>query len=200
MQVNFSDGLSAEHVMAVRRQQLDIAFVIGTAGYDGCEIMPLWSERVFAVLPVDHPLAARSLLSWDDLAGERFIISEQVSGQEILDILIQRFTDLGGRPEVHLHDVSRDNLMSLVAMRRGLTLTSEAMTSTVFNALTYRPIEDEFLPFSAIWSPKNDNPGLRRLISMARDRCSIVEPSRSATGLPCPTSNAVLLQTPDPSP
>jgi len=34
--------------------------------------------------------------------------------------------------------------------------------------ITYRPIAGEMLPFSAVWSPANDNPSFRRLLSMAK--------------------------------
>ena len=34
--------------------------------------------------------------------------------------------------------------------------------------IVYRPITNEVLPFRAVWSPRNDNPALRRLLSMAR--------------------------------
>ena len=170
VRVDFSDGVPSEHVAAVRLNQLDIAFITGTAEYAGCESTPLWSEQIFAVLPAGHHLADQQLLEWRDLLGEKFILSDRVFGQEIHDVLVGRLAGLGQYPEVHRQNVSRDNLMSLVAMGRGITLTSEAMTSTIFKALVYRPITRETLPFSAVWSPKNDNPALRRLVSLARSR------------------------------
>jgi hypothetical protein len=58
--------------------------------------------------------------------------------------------------------------MNLVAMGQGLTLTSEATTAAHFPGVVYRPLGEEILPFCAIWSPQNDNPALRRLLSLAR--------------------------------
>ncbi|MEM7670953.1 MAG: LysR family transcriptional regulator, partial [Pseudomonadota bacterium] len=51
---------------------------------------------------------------------------------------------------------------------RGLTLTSQATTVSTIPGVIYRPIDGEILSFSAVWSPRNDNPALRRLLSMAR--------------------------------
>lgn len=194
--IEFSDGHPTEHIAAVRMHQIDVAFVTGTAQHAGCEAAHLWSEQVFAVLPSSHHLAGRSSLVWSDLIGQTFIVSEQAPGREIHDYLLKRLSNLGRYPEVHRQNVGRDNLMSLVAIGLGLTLTSEATTSTSFHGLVYRPIEGETLPFSAVWSPMNDNPALRRLLSMARTRRSIGHPVRTPTLL----QGGELSRTPDPSP
>jgi len=196
VRVDFSDGNPAEHIAAVRMHQIDVAFVTGTAQHAGCETGHLWSEQVFAVLPSAHYLADRPSLVWSDLIGQTFIVSEQAPGREVHDYLLKRLSECGSYPNVHRQNVGRDNLMSLVAIGRGLTLTSEATTSTSFHGLVYRAIEGETLPFSAVWSPRNDNPALRRLLSMARARRSIEQPIRAATLL----SGAELSRTPGPSP
>ncbi|MEH3116367.1 MAG: LysR family transcriptional regulator [Methylorubrum populi] len=200
VRIDFSDGHPAEHIAAVRLHQLDVAFVTGTAEYAGCETTQLWSEQVFAVLPVAHPLAERPSLTWPDLIGETFIVSEQAPGREIHDFLVKRLSDLGRYPEVYRQNVGRDNLMSLVAIGRGLTLTSEATTSTCFLGLVYRPIVGETLPFSAVWSAKNDNPALRRLLSMARTRRKVIEPIEMPIVLPIRPSSAAPSRTRDRSP
>ena len=56
----------------------------------------------------------------------------------------------------------------MVAVGSGLTVVSEAATGARFPGVTYRPIVDEVLPFSAIWSRRNDNPACRRFLSLAR--------------------------------
>ena len=168
VRVDLIDGNPSEHIAAVRQLQLDVAFLTGTSPRDGCEVEQLWSEAVFAVLPSDHPLADRTDLAWPDLAGERFIISEAPPGQEIHDYLVGRLGDLGHHPEIHCQYVGRDNMLSLVAVGRGLTLTSEATTVAQFPGITYRRMAGEIQPFSAVWSARNDNPACRRLLSLAR--------------------------------
>ena len=162
------DGNPAEHVAAVRQLQLDIAFITGTRAWEDCESEHLWSERVFAVLPSDHRLASKEHLHWHDLAGESFIVSEIAPGPEIHDYLVQKLAELGRHPEVHAQYVGRDNLLSMVAVGRGLTLTSEATTGAQIPGISYRPIADEVLPFSGVWSSRNDNPACRQFLSLAR--------------------------------
>lgn len=168
VRVDLIDGNAAEHVAAVRQLRIDVAFLTGTHDWIDCEREPLWSERVFAALPDDHALAAREELAWDDLAGESFIVNVAPPGQEIHDHLVRCLADLGRHPEIEVQQIGRDNLLPLVALGRGLTLVSEAMTVAQLPGISYRPIAGEVLPFSAVWSPRNDNPALRRFLSTAR--------------------------------
>lgn len=168
VRVDFVDGDPAELVAAVRQLRLDVAFITGTRDWIDCETTQLWSERVFTVLPDWHPLADKQQLRWDDLVEENFIVSEVAGGEEIQNYLIQRLAELGRSPIVEPQKVGRDNLFSLVALGRGLTLTSEATTGARFSGTVYRPMDGELLPFSAVWSPNNDNPAFRRLLSLAK--------------------------------
>lgn len=168
VRIKMVDGNPVEHVAAIRRLSLDVAFITGTRDWPDCERTPLWSERVFAVLPNHHRLANREALEWSDLTDETFIVSETAPGQEIHDHLVRCLADLGQHPEIQVQHVGRDNLVPLVTLGQGLTLTSEAMTAASFPGVVYRPILGEVLPFSAVWSAKNDNPAFRRLLSLAK--------------------------------
>lgn len=168
VQVDIIDGSPPEHVAAVRNLNLDVAFITGMPAWDGCEAEHLWCEKVFLVLPDDHPLADKPDLGWADLASERFIVSDGAPGLEIHEYLVARLAGLGRKVEIQTQQVGRDNILSLVAVGQGLTLTSEATTVARFPGITYRELAGEVLPFSMIWSAINDNPACRRLLSLAR--------------------------------
>ena len=196
--VELIDGNPTEHVAAVRQFQLDVAFITGTTTWDECETEHLWSERVFAVLPSEHRLTAKEHLHWHDLVGENFIVSDAPPGPTVYDHLVQRLADLTYHPEIHAQYVGRDVLLSMVALGRGLTLTSEATTGAQIPGIAYRPIAGELLPFSAIWSPRNDNPACRRLLSLAR---SMVRSDKALFSSPTSATKSRVepSQTPDPS-
>jgi len=178
VRIELVDGNPDEHVAAIRQFRLDVAFLTGERDWPGCERTPLWSERIFVVLPDQHPLAAREELTWRELAEEPFIVSEAAPGQEIHDHLVRELAALGQHPEIQVQAVGRDNLLPLVAIGRGLTLVSEAMTVAMLPGITYRPIAGELLPFSAVWSTTNDNPASRRLLAMARAAAANVTRTR----------------------
>lgn len=168
VRLEFFEAPPQEHVAAVRHHKLDVAFIWGRGPWLGCESQHLWSERVFAALPLTHRLAGRGELDLDDLRGEVFILSQAVTGREIHAYLSRRLAEFGHQPQIQQQSVGLDNLMRIVALSRGLTITSEATTATKFPGVIFRPIRGEDLPFSAVWSRHNDNPALRRLLSTAR--------------------------------
>lgn len=190
----FVDGNPAEHVAAVRQLQLDVAFLTGLTSWPDCQSQQLWSERIFAVLPERHPRAGDTEVSFGDLAGETFIVSESAPGEEIHDYLVQRLADLGRHPDIQQQAVGRDTLMQLVALGCGLTVTSEATTGAQFPGVVFRPIVGEILPFRAVWSSRNDNPAFWRLMELARSMARVDDPPE----IIAPPSSAAPSQSPDP--
>ncbi|WP_255509588.1 LysR family substrate-binding domain-containing protein [Oceaniovalibus sp. ACAM 378] len=168
VRLEFVEGAPAEHIAAIRHYQLDIAFLTCTAAPPYCDSEHLWTERVYVVLPEADDLARKAEIGWQDLYERRFIVSRMDPGPEIHDYLVKHLARLGHRPSVEYCAVGRDNLMQLVSFGKGLTLTSEATTGTSFPGVVYRLLSGEVLPFCAVWAPQNDNPALRRLLSLAR--------------------------------
>lgn len=168
VRIDIIEGVPSDHISAVRRHELDVAFVTGSPSVMDCDAAQFWTERVFVVLPDQHVLANRKTIKWDDLRSETFIISEGDLSPEIYDFLIKHLSDLGVHPSIERHRVGRDNLMQIVSFGRGVTLTSESTIATRFPGIVYRPLHGETLPFRAVWSPNNDNPALRRMLSLAR--------------------------------
>lgn len=168
VRLTFIECNPSEHIAAVRKHNTDIAFITGTTIWAGCQSERLWTERVFSVLPANHLLASRSSIGINELAGDRFIVSESPPGEEIHDYLIKRLADLGFHPDIKRQSVGRDNLLHLVALGVGVTLTSEATVAAALPDIAYVPIVDEALPFSAVWSESNGNPALGRLLELAR--------------------------------
>ena len=161
------EGGPATHIAAIQHHQLDVAFLTGRPLAEGCDILHLWNERVLVVIPENHEFATQTEVMWDALRDQHFIVSENDPGPEIHDYIVKHLADLGRHPSVERHAVGRDNLLNLVAMNQGLTLQSEATMGSQFPGVIYRALHGEVLPFSATWLPQNDNPALRRLLSLA---------------------------------
>jgi DNA-binding transcriptional LysR family regulator len=166
--IEIVEGAPCDHIAAVQQHQLDVAFVTGLHPIERCDFEQFWTERVYVVLPAMHPLSRARVIKWSDLQVQRFIVSEADPGPEIHDFLIRHLANLGVHPEIERVQVGRDNLMQIVSLGRGLTLTSEATIAMRFPGVVYKRLENETLPFRAIWSPRNDNPAFRRFLSLAR--------------------------------
>ncbi|WP_139790758.1 LysR family substrate-binding domain-containing protein [Rhizobium rhizosphaerae] len=177
--IDFIEGEAAEYAAAIVRLDLDVAFVAGTQPWQGREVTPLWTEQLFVALPDRHRLAGQCVLDWPSLAGEGVLIRQTAADPSSGDALTQRLMGVGHNIRLQPQGVGRDTLLPLVAMGRGLALVSEATVSIPFPEIVYRPLADETLTFSVLWSAKNDNPALRRLLSMARSlaRSSLPPPA-----------------------
>jgi DNA-binding transcriptional LysR family regulator len=173
VRIDIIEGAPSDHISAVQQHRLDVAFVTGCPILNDCDIAQFWTEQVYVVLPVVHPLAKLKVIRWCDLHEQSFVVSNADPGPEIYDFLIKNLAGLGVHPKIERHRVGRDNLMQIVSFGRGLTLTSQATTATRFPGVVYRPLQGEVLPFCAVWSPRNDNPAFRRFLSLAKSTAGL---------------------------
>lgn len=167
--IDVHDGGRREHLAAVRTHRLDIAFITGAGPIEKCETAELWRERVYVAMPSDHPLAAKDRIEWNLLQNAHFIVSRSEPGPEVHSYIMRRSADFSTYPNIEEKAVLQDTLMNLVALGQGITLVSAAWNSVAVPGLVLRPLTaaEDIVPFSAVWSPKNDNPALRRLLSVA---------------------------------
>lgn len=166
--IDFREGETATHAAAVARLDLDVAFVAGQRQWVGCEVTPLWEERLFVALAKGHRHGDRNELDWPSLAGESFLLRHAAAWPGAGDAFVQRLIGAGQDIRLQPQCVGRDIVLPLVAMGHGLALVGETAASIPFPGIVYLPIVGETLSFSALWSAKNDNPALRRLLAIAR--------------------------------
>jgi DNA-binding transcriptional LysR family regulator len=169
--IDIVEGSASEHLVHISEHLLDIALVIGTPLAPHCDTAVLWQDRVIAVLPSRHPLSGAKDVDWQDLKEEIFIVSRDPPGPQVHDHIVRRLAVLGHSPSIERYGVGRETLMHLVALGFGVTLVSEAGTAASYPEVVFRPLStstDDVAPYSAIWLPGNDNPALRRFLSLAR--------------------------------
>ena len=167
VQLEFVEGDHIELIPAIRRHELDIAFVTEPLEVAGFNSVRFWTEQVYVVVAQGDPLARQSEISFDDIRYRRFIVTEVAPGRDIESFLFRNLSALGHRPDILRDSVSRQTLMQLVARGRGITLASDSVVEARFAGVEYRPLTGCFIPFCGIWSDENDNPAFRRFLSVA---------------------------------
>jgi DNA-binding transcriptional LysR family regulator len=171
----------ARLVTALRIGVLDVLIVIGKIESENSSAKSLWNERLFVVLPADHPLASREAVYWTDLREETVILSQYDPGSEIEDLLVSKLVSPAERPRIERHDVSRGAIMSLVTMDAGLSIVLESDVGVNFSGLVYRELRDgtgpTVLGYSAYWQNDNDSPALETFLKLLSERY----PSRRLT-------------------
>jgi DNA-binding transcriptional LysR family regulator len=167
--IDLAEADYVELVSRVRAQSVDIAFVAQEHRFDDCDTLKLWTERLLLCVPEQDPLAELSEVNWSQMQSKRFIVRAKASGPQIAAELTKVFQQHGYVPDLDAQDVSREMLMDLVRLGRGVTFTNEAALGSPFAGINMIPIKDYALRYYAVWSPENDNPALRRFLSMARE-------------------------------
>ena len=193
VEIRIVEGSRSRLSDGVQNGTVDIAIVAGEpATY--CW-MVLWSERIIVALPENHLLAANEIIYWTDLKRERLLLSERDPGPEIQDILVAKLSSPGDLPHIVRHDVSPENITSLVGAGRGVSLMCEACMGASFAGVVYREARDgngsTRIGYRAYWRDGNENPALRNFIRLLEERCPPVVSANEQRGASS--------RTPDPS-
>ncbi|MBU7590299.1 MAG: LysR family transcriptional regulator [Sphingopyxis terrae] len=157
--------------------EIDIAILMGVAGHDGFRCEPLWSERMLVALPASHPLAELDIVHWTDLRGERFLLPAAGPGPDIRDMLLGRLAASGCKPDIRMHQASRETVLSVLGGSLDVSIVCEGSTGARYPDVVYRPIHGEQGPaltgYSGCWRDDNRNPALRRFLRFIKARYAL---------------------------
>ena len=168
------EGSRARLFSGIDTGRLDVAIVTGDPIAHSGKVMGLWSERIMVALPESHRLASNDIVYWTDLKDETFLFSEMDPGPEIQEILLAKLAAPRDRPTVISHDVSRENIKSLVGAGFGVSLMCEACVGVAYTGVVYREARDGNGPsrinYAAYWQGDNDNPALAHFLKLLEER------------------------------
>ncbi|MEW9519820.1 LysR family transcriptional regulator [Streptomyces tubercidicus] len=133
------DGLARSVIDHVTSGEADLAITVAGQLPDGLVARPFVQDRFFAAVPPGHPLADRSELRWNHLAGEQFVSIGA-------DSSVRSFTDAAFRQaDVRVAGVVEASNVAtvggLVAAGLGVTVLPALVQALMsFAVLTHRPI------------------------------------------------------------
>lgn len=139
--VTVSSSYSPDLADALMRGRLDLAFMRREAGLPDLEYRQVARETIVAVMPSDHPLAAKPSVTAEEVAREPFIHMSDTAPvfRQIIDEYFQaRGLSVKGDQRI-------DNLsmaMSLVASTRSVTLLPAYAKNFLTWSVTSRPLAD----------------------------------------------------------
>lgn len=163
--VKIEETSSESAIAAVLTGRLDAVFLPGEPSQQGLESMQLWDEQIYVAMSDQHRLARHERVFWKDLQNEQFIINAGAQGPEVEGILIRQLSTLGFKPNIIVHRVGRETLLSMVGKRFGVTLVGDSTRGVSYPGTTFVPLESEggFINTSMTWSAHNENPALLKL-------------------------------------
>ncbi|WP_081533712.1 LysR family transcriptional regulator [Rhodovulum sp. P5] len=151
-------------------REVDLGFVMGVPPSEFGDQLSLGSKRIVIAIADNDQWAGERDVTWTDLAQRTLLIGSSDDQLEIEKRMTIRFSELGCRAKFHHHMLGGGDVMGLVALGFGAALTADQSAATRYPTVSTRPIlgAEESLPVSLAWRPENDNPALRRFISLAR--------------------------------
>ncbi len=156
---------------------IDLVILPGEAAYPGARRTSFWSERVMIAVPTSHELASREPIHWHDLTHESFMLPARDPGPETRDMLLGRLSGPGFRPDIKLHAISHESLMSVLGGGRSISVTCEGAQGVQYPDVVMKEVRgahgQTLLSFSAYWRPDNQNPALKRFLAFVRSRYSL---------------------------
>ncbi|WP_266064116.1 LysR family transcriptional regulator [Brucella intermedia] len=162
------------HISSARllRRRLDVAFLIGTPDLRGCTTTRMWTERLVVALPKSHHLAKVPRLDWGDLRGETFLSPANEEGAEMEAFLLRKLYESGSSPDISVHDVGRDDLLTLAARGFGVFMTLESTVSEDCRNVAFVPVGDDtdIVEFSAVSLAEQHNPAISPFLKFAAAR------------------------------
>lgn len=159
------------HLAALAARQLDLAFLPQPQETRALASRPLWCEDVVAVMRCDPGVVRRSSCSWSELADETLLIADDVVGAEIASM-----RSGAGAP---LWPASPASLLQMAALGQGVAVLAASLAVSASPDLMVRPIEGAAIGFSAVWSPRNEKPALRRGLRIAGELSAAAQADRA---------------------
>ncbi|MGI6247307.1 MAG: LysR family transcriptional regulator [Pseudochelatococcus sp.] len=169
IRLHITEGTARDTQLMVREGRLDVAFMAFSHDIPDLNSRVIWRDRLMVALPTRHPLATRQDVEWRQLAEETFLVRQGGTGPQVHDLIVSRSTGKWLTPTILRVDVSHCTLLPMIAAGHGISLFVEEGAAAGAANVAFLPITDEpeTIPFSAVWSPRNRDPALSNLLTLA---------------------------------
>lgn len=170
VELRLMEAERSELLAALSHREIDLIVAAGEPDTDFGDSMIVSREAVYLALNVNHPLASCERIEWSEAQDLVFLVSAREPGPEIEDYIVRKVSDLNHRATLQRHRLDREGIMNLVSLGLGVSVVASHCRGINYPNVVFVPIgnPDETIPFSITWRPENDNPALRRFLSLAR--------------------------------
>jgi DNA-binding transcriptional LysR family regulator len=161
--------LSARQLEAVEQGRLDVGFVRGTAFAPGITTRTVWSEPLVALLPAEHPLAARELVQVSELEGSPFV--SYWESMLLADAVHNSCRRAGFTPSVVQRAGESYGLACLVAAGFGVALVPRAARHMQLSGVRFVPVpveQSDPVTLTMAWRRGDRAPATRNFLRLVR--------------------------------
>jgi LysR family transcriptional regulator, benzoate and cis,cis-muconate-responsive activator of ben and cat genes len=124
----------------ILQDEIDLGFIEGSFQSSEIESRPLMRHRLMALLPPEHPLAAKQTLTVEDLAPERLVMGTNAEWPTLRRIVVDAFQTAGQVLNVAQEASSLTGILGLVTAGVGITIFTGMPRFCGEHAIAPRPI------------------------------------------------------------
>jgi LysR family hca operon transcriptional activator len=146
--------------------KIDAAFLRREKGVPELAFHLLVKEPLMVIMPTDHRLAARQVISPQDLVGETFVIVSNTA--PVLRVVIDNYLKRSGTNIRPAHEADHLAMaMSLIASTRGVGLLPAYAQNFLPSSVTSRPLKGDTPTIELVlgYKKSNESPILKLLLS-----------------------------------
>jgi DNA-binding transcriptional LysR family regulator len=156
----------------VRDDAIDLAFLslAETERHGDIASQPLVVESLVAILPIDHRLAGRSRLRFEELRGERFITFREGAG--LRRILIEAAAEAGFEPQIAFESNNVLRGRSLASRGLGVAIVPTSDATSPGPPVAVMPVERPALArdVTLVWRrDRHHSPAAQAFLDLAQD-------------------------------
>jgi DNA-binding transcriptional LysR family regulator len=161
-------------IQKLRDSQNDLIFLYlyhELSEADDLETISLTPEQLVAVLPKNHPLAAKSQISLADLKDEEFVMPLHQVGAGLYEQIYHLCQQADFVPKIAQTAVYMVTILGLVANETGISLLPSHVQNLQREGVVYRPIQEQttIAQLTAVWRRDNSSTILQRFINIIEE-------------------------------
>lgn len=124
----------------LRDGQIDVGFVRLPVHDAAIVALPILREPLVAALPSRHPLARRRYVRLRELASSTFVMFRRTNAPGLHDLIMGVWRAPGLKPKVLEESMRMPTILSLVAIRRGVSLVPRGAIGLGRAGVVFRPV------------------------------------------------------------
>jgi len=158
-----------QHV-AILQKKIDIGFLYGDFRHQATQSLTFDENQYVAVLPENHPLAAKDTLNLSDLKDQKFVFGIGDSWHIFRRQIFAECRARGFFPHIALEATNSDGIFGLVIAGTGVTIYSSCLGASPRPGLVVRNLSDmpAKLLVTAVWERGNHSRLLETFLRFLR--------------------------------
>jgi DNA-binding transcriptional LysR family regulator len=169
--VDLRELISVDQIVGLHTGKIDLGIVrLPLSNAADISMRTIEVERLVAVLPKDHPLAASPSIRLESLAGDPFMIFPADKSPSLHAKMLMACEEAGFSPRIALEAWQIAGMMSLVAAGIGVVLLPAQVRRNPHPGVVYKDLENNSehldLKIAVAWRPDHVSAGVHSMLTV----------------------------------